>query len=83
MLAMSLGWSPTGTFVNPGKSTSVSVRTLGSKMHKLMGGLWRNARVASRIGLCITDNLGMNIVKVLKLFIREMEEFAQFVLVHS
>ena len=34
---MSLGWSPTGTFVNPGKLTSVSVRTLGEKMRKLMG----------------------------------------------
>jgi len=28
-LSISLGWSPTGTFVNPGRSTNVSVRTLG------------------------------------------------------
>ena len=30
-------WSPTGTFVNPGKSTGVSVRTLSEKIRKLMG----------------------------------------------
>ena len=34
---MSFGWSPTGTFVNPGKSTSVSVTTLGEKMRRLIG----------------------------------------------
>lgn len=35
--SMSLGWSPTGTFVRPGKSTRVSVSTLGENMRRLMG----------------------------------------------
>lgn len=35
--SISRGWSPTGTFVRPGKSTSVSVRTFGEKMRRLMG----------------------------------------------
>ena len=38
IFSMSLGSSPTGTFINPGKSTngSVSVRTLSEKMPKLI-----------------------------------------------
>lgn len=30
--SMSLGWSPTGTFVMPGKSTNVMFNTLGEKI---------------------------------------------------
>lgn len=30
--SMSDGWSPTGTFVIPGRSTRVMVRTLGEKI---------------------------------------------------
>jgi len=35
--SMSFGWSPTGTLVRPGKSTSVRVRTLGEKIRRFMG----------------------------------------------
>ena len=35
--SMSRGWSPTGTFVKPGKSTRVSVSTLGEKIRRLIG----------------------------------------------
>ena len=35
--SISLGWSPTGTFVKPGRSTRVKVRTLGEKILKLIG----------------------------------------------
>lgn len=35
--SMSRGWLPTGTFVKPGKSTRVRVRTFGEKMRKLIG----------------------------------------------
>jgi hypothetical protein len=35
--SMSRGWSPTGTLVRPGRSTRVSVRTLGEYMRRLMG----------------------------------------------
>jgi hypothetical protein len=35
--SISLGWSPTGTLVKPGKSTKVSVRTLGEYIRKLIG----------------------------------------------
>mmetsp|Transcript_109038 Transcript_109038/g.170488 ORF Transcript_109038/g.170488 Transcript_109038/m.170488 type:complete len:209 (+) Transcript_109038:1727-2353(+) len=34
---ISLGWSPVGTFVNPGKSTSVKSITLGEKMLSKIG----------------------------------------------
>jgi hypothetical protein len=36
-LSISFGWSPTGTFVRPGKSTKVRVRTLGEKIRRLIG----------------------------------------------
>ena len=36
-LSMSRGWSPTGTLVRPGRSTSVRVRTLGEYIRRLMG----------------------------------------------
>lgn len=36
-LSISLGWSPTGTFVRPGRSTSVRVRTLGEYIRRLIG----------------------------------------------
>lgn len=35
--SISFGWSPTGTFVSPGRSTSVNVRTFGENMRRLMG----------------------------------------------
>jgi hypothetical protein len=35
--SISRGWSPTGTFVSPGRSTRVRVRTLGEYMRRLMG----------------------------------------------
>ena len=35
--SISLGWSPTGTFVRPGRSTRVRVRTLGEYIRRLMG----------------------------------------------
>lgn len=35
--SMSLGWSPTGTRVTPGKSTSVKVRTFGEYIRRLIG----------------------------------------------
>lgn len=35
--SISRGWSPTGTLVNPGRSTRVRVRTLGEKIRRLMG----------------------------------------------
>ena len=35
--SISRGWSPTGTFVRPGRSTSVRVRTLGENIRRLIG----------------------------------------------
>ena len=35
--SISLGWSPTGTFVKPGRSTRVRVRTFGEKILRLIG----------------------------------------------
>ena len=35
--SISFGWSPTGTFVKPGRSTRVSVTTFGENMRRLMG----------------------------------------------
>jgi len=35
--SISRGWSPTGTLVRPGRSTSVRVRTLGEKILRLIG----------------------------------------------
>ena len=35
--SISFGWSPTGTLVRPGRSTSVRVRTLGEKIRRLIG----------------------------------------------
>ena len=35
--SISRGWSPTGTFVRPGKSTRVRVRTLGEYIRRLIG----------------------------------------------
>ena len=35
--SISLGWSPTGTFVKPGRSTRVRVRTLGEYIRRLIG----------------------------------------------
>jgi hypothetical protein len=35
--SISRGWSPTGTRVTPGRSTSVRVRTFGEKTRRLMG----------------------------------------------
>ena len=79
--SMSLGRSPTGTFVNPGKSTSVSVRTLGEKIRKLMGcgempsllPSWPPYHEPSR----------NESFKIITLFIREMKEFASFILINS
>ena len=45
--SMSLGWSPTGTFIDPGKSTGVSVRTLSEKMQ--VEWLCRSDCVVSRL----------------------------------
>eukprot|EP00890_Picochlorum_soloecismus_P001057 jgi/Picsp_1/1952/NSC_05418-R1_---NA--- len=38
-LSISSGWSPTGTRVIPGKSTSVMVRTRGEKIRNRIGSL--------------------------------------------
>lgn len=35
--SISEGWSPTGTFVMPGKSTKVMSRTFGEKIFKCIG----------------------------------------------
>ncbi|OMH82127.1 hypothetical protein AX774_g4397 [Zancudomyces culisetae] len=35
--SISLGWSPTGTLVSPGKSTSVKVSTFGEYTHRFIG----------------------------------------------
>ena len=35
--SMSCGWSPTGTFVTPGRSTRVRVTTLGEKILRRIG----------------------------------------------
>lgn len=37
LASMSLGWSPTGTLVMPGRSTRVIVSTYGEKMRRRMG----------------------------------------------
>lgn len=53
---------------------------MGENMHKLVG--------CGEIPRCIpswrvADNLGTNLVEVIEVFIREMEEFTPFILIHS
>ena len=81
--SISLGWSPTGTFINPGKSTSVSVRTLGEKMPKLIGCVEMTASRRVPSSPRVANNLGTNLVEIIEFFNREMKEFASFIFIHS
>ena len=77
---MALGWSAR---VDPRKSTSVSVRILGRNMRKLIGVVVKYLRHVPSWPPRVADNLNTNLVQVIEVFIREMEEFAPFVLIHS
>jgi hypothetical protein len=46
---MSGGWSPTGTLVNPGKSTNVIVRTFGDTIRRRIGSDEMQLRVGRRV----------------------------------
>ena len=81
--SMSQGWSPMGTFINPGKSTSVSVRTLGDKMPKLIGCVEITASRRVPSSPRVANNLGTNLVEKIEFFIRETKEFVSFVFIHS
>jgi hypothetical protein len=83
------------TFVSPGKSTIVSVSTLGEKMRKLMGcgeiptrrdgyfsytiHLRPLTNILASLELGISNNLVTDLVKVVELFARQVEEFTPFV----
>ena len=69
--------------VDPGKSISVGVGILGENMRNLEGVVAKGLRCVPSWRTRVADNLSKNLVKVIEVFIREMEEFPRFVLIYS
>ena len=56
---------------------------LGENIRNLKGVVAKGLRCVPSWPTRVADNLSKNLVKVIEVFIREMEEFARFVLIYS